>query len=165
MGIIGKIHGSMLYSVDLGGSSKISNDFDAMLQRRIGELSNTNVVIKNCALNELALWKEASASAVPEIVKVLKTKTENYRTRALAAYVLGAIKGNAELAVPALIGALVSDEAPLVREDSAKALGKFGKDAALAISALAVISNRKGEDSYVKAAAQTALDKIRKELA
>lgn len=156
--MIGRIHSTTLYSHSDAGASRRSIDKN-LLGNRIQELESSNLTIKKLAIEELASWKNLSAKAVPKLIQILEAKTEDQKTRGLAVFALGEIKEPLELILPVLIKSLF-DEHLLVREDSAKALGKLGQDAISAIPALTAVTKLENEDPHVKKAAFIALDKI-----
>lgn len=156
--MFGRIHSSTLYShLDTGSSGRTIDR--SLLENRIKELESTNLTIKNLAIEELASWQHFSTPAVPKLIKILETKTENHKTRGLVVFALGEIKEPLDLILPILIKSLF-DEHPLIREESAKALGKFRQSAISAIPALTAITNLENEDIHVKKAAFIAIDKI-----
>jgi HEAT repeat protein len=94
------------------------------------EQENAGSVEWGCTARELLEFGTNALPAVPAFCGALKLP--NFRARNFAAYALGHIHGNAELAVPALVESIRRG----VSENNAWALGEFGGEAKPAVPIL-----------------------------
>jgi HEAT repeat protein len=91
----------------------------------------SRVTVAQMAAGTLGLYGPQAKEAVPELLKVLKSKDTFLRCTAMGA--LGRIKAQPDKVVPALRQALEEKEQVATWTSAARALGMFGKQASAAI--------------------------------
>src|ERR1019366_5729632 len=108
-----------------------STDF---ISRDLRDLKDKNATVRARAADSLGNnATEQTRKAIPALVEALKDTDES--VRGAAAFALGNIPGDRQVAVPALVKAL-QDENGSVRNYAAKSLGMIGQSPELAVPAL-----------------------------
>lgn len=110
----------------------------------------------NATPARMAVLRAQAEFAVPPLIRALNDSDE--LTRARAAIALGLLGQKPEIAVPALIKNLQVTNSWRVPASAAKALGRFGPSAALALPALKEIATH--PDSHVRETATSAIEAI-----
>jgi HEAT repeat protein len=133
-----------------------TRDGETFIDFIVNELRvNTDPVMLECMLNDIAAVKSLGVRALSECVRLLVH--EEWGVRLRAAEALGNMGADAAPAVPALIATL-PDETPSVRSGVAFALGHIGPAAADAVPAL--VELLQDENREVRSMASVALGRI-----
>jgi HEAT repeat protein len=109
--------------------SQTSGDIPSLIQK----LHDHAEEVRESAADALA---KTSPPAVPAMINVLNDRDPSGNLRGYAAYILGKIGPGAQVAVPALIHALLQDPQPDVRSLVARSLAEIGPGAQAALPAL-----------------------------
>jgi len=118
---------------------KIGVEARASVPSLAAALKDKHAGTSAAAAESLAALAEVARSATPALIETLKDKDADRFARGFAAIALIRIGGSETgLAAPALTEAVADAKAPTtLRETSARLLGQLGKDAAVAVPALA----------------------------
>jgi HEAT repeat protein len=116
--------------------------------------------MKKGLLVSLAIVLAGCGPSAGERIEQLRSKDSAQRLHAVKA--LGERGGEADVVVPALVGALKDPDA-FVRRDAAQALGKIGPQARTAVAAL--LAARKDKNVRVRLEASNAVKRIDPEAA
>jgi HEAT repeat protein len=119
-------------------------------------LTNASPKVRSAAVISLSMLSSNAQAAVPALVERLESDKDN-RVRALAANVLGGIRSEPVVAVPALVKHLSGPDTN-IRVEAALALGKFGRQAQEAVPAL--VKTMKDENLNIRSVAAAALKEI-----
>lgn len=121
---------------------------------------NTNAPDRYAAMLPLGFLGTNSVEVFPVLIRLLDDPADEVCSG--AAEMLGRIRLQPDLCVPALIHCLSSNPNPMARAAAAQSLGRFGSDALPAVSSLrAALSN---ENNYVQRQAKETLFEIAPEV-
>lgn len=132
-----------LPSVAAAALPKVGTSADLAVPVLTSLLRSPHAVIAARALSE---YKAQAKSALPELIRLMKDRSQPVEARWNAARTIGKVGPDALSALPALIE-MTRDPEPNVREHSAEAIGDIGPTATAGIPALVAAM----KDDFVKA--------------